>query len=64
MQSSALLKKAGNPGGEIPIAKRSLALICVPKQELGNEMKNRKGEKNLAVFRRAGTARRTFPKLS
>jgi hypothetical protein len=38
MQSSALLNKAGNPGGEIPIAKRSLALICVPKQELGNEM--------------------------
>jgi hypothetical protein len=50
MQSSALLKKAGNPGGEIPIAKRSLALICVPKQELGNEMKKRKGEKDLGGF--------------
>jgi hypothetical protein len=39
MQSSALLKKADNPGGEMAIAKRSLALISVPKQELGNEMK-------------------------
>jgi hypothetical protein len=46
MQSSALLKNAGNPGGEIPLAKRSLALRCVPKQELGNEMKRRQGEKD------------------
>jgi hypothetical protein len=50
MQSSALLNKAANPGGEIPIAKQSLALICVPKQELGNEMKQRKGEKDLGGF--------------
>jgi hypothetical protein len=58
MQSFALLNKAGNPGSEIPIAKRSLALICVPKQELGNEMKG-----ILAVFRRAGNARHTYPKF-
>ena len=58
MQSSALLKKAGNPGGEIPVVKQSLALLCVPKLEFGNEMKG-----ILAVFRRAGTARRTFPKF-
>ena len=47
MQSSALLKKAGNPGGEIPIAKRGLALMCVPQQELENKMK---GEKDLGGF--------------
>jgi hypothetical protein len=50
MQRSAWLKKAGNPGGEIPIAKRSLAPMGVPKQELGNEMKNRKGEKGFGGF--------------
>jgi len=55
MQSSALLKKAGNPGGEIPIAKRNLALICVSKQELGNEMKGILPV--FRIFRKAGAAR-------
>jgi hypothetical protein len=49
MQSSALHNEAGNPGGEIPIAKLTLALICVPKQELGNEMKRRKGFRRFFV---------------
>jgi len=54
MQSSALLKKAGNPGGEIPVVKQSLALLCVPKQEIGNEMKKRKGEKDFSGFSSGG----------
>ncbi|MBU4234541.1 MAG: hypothetical protein KKD99_05175 [Proteobacteria bacterium] len=54
MQSSALLKKAGNPGGENPIAKQSLAFRCVPKQELGNQMKQRKGEKDSGGFSSGG----------
>jgi hypothetical protein len=54
MQSSVLLKKAGNPGGENPLAKQSLALRGVPKQELGNEMKQRKGEKDFGGFSSGG----------
>ncbi len=37
-RKALLCETAGNPGGDILVAKRSLAPICVPKQELGDEM--------------------------